>query len=151
MVLEEQRPEDGFALLTATDPGYSIAPSHQPESSMALTFEWDPQKAARNHSKHGVAFEEAASALGWRPRGKGNPMKKTPTSKPDQDLREEYDFSGATRGKYHERMRSGSNLVVLDPDLAEVFSSSEAVNRALRTLVEVAQAQVVTHPKPQAS
>ena len=62
MVLEEQRPEDGFALLTATDPGYSIAPSHQPESSMALTFEWDPQKAARNHSKHGVAFEEAASA-----------------------------------------------------------------------------------------
>lgn len=78
-------------------------------------------------------------------------MKKTPTSRPDPDLRVEYDFSGATRGRYHERMRAGNNLVVLDPDIAEVFSSSEAVNRALRTLVEVAQAHVVAHPKTQVS
>mgnify|MGYP006293489539 CR=1 FL=1 len=61
------------------------------------------------------------------------------------DLRDEYDFSsmkGGVRGKYYERMREGSNLVLIDPDLAKTFPSQEAVNRALRMLAEIAQTSV---------
>jgi len=54
----------------------------------------------------------------------------------------EYDFSQGVRGKYVERYRAGTNIVVLDPDLVERFPNSEAVNRALRTLVELADRQV---------
>lgn len=53
----------------------------------------------------------------------------------------EYDFSNAVRGKYYERYRQGTNVVLLDPDVAEVFRDSAAVNDALRTLVSVAEAK----------
>ena len=49
-------------------------------------------------------------------------------------MRDEYDFSGGERGKYAKRYREGTNLVRLDPDVAKVFPTSEAVNRALRDL-----------------
>ncbi len=58
-----------------------------------------------------------------------------------QELREEYDFQalgGGSRGKYYERASQGSNLVLLDPDVADSFPTSEAVNKALRLLVDVA-------------
>jgi hypothetical protein len=51
------------------------------------------------------------------------------------DMRPEYDFKGAVRGKYYERAMAGTNLVVIQPDVFEVFSSGEAVNAALRTLI----------------
>ena len=54
----------------------------------------------------------------------------------------EYDFTGAVRGKYYERYRQGTNVVLLDPDVAEVFRDAEAVNNALRLLVSVAEAKV---------
>jgi hypothetical protein len=57
------------------------------------------------------------------------------------EMREEYDFSGGVRGKYYEQYREGSNVVVLDPDVAEVFPTSEAVNRALRALAEIIRQQ----------
>jgi hypothetical protein len=47
-------------------------------------------------------------------------------------LRASYDFRGGVRGKYIERLRRGSNLVILDPDVAAAFRDSRAVNRALR-------------------
>jgi hypothetical protein len=50
----------------------------------------------------------------------------------------EYDFSKAVRGKYYERYRQGTNVVLLDPDVAEVFPNATAVNDALRALVAVA-------------
>ena len=50
------------------------------------------------------------------------------------ELREEYNFRGGVRGKYAERYAEGSNVVVLDPDNAELFKTSEEVNRALRKL-----------------
>ncbi len=59
----------------------------------------------------------------------------------DQDMREEYDFSGGVRGKYVNRFQSGSNVVVLDPDVAKVFKDSESVNQALRALVTIIQNQ----------
>lgn len=48
----------------------------------------------------------------------------------------EYDFSGGVVGQYAARYTKGSNVVVLDPDVAVAFPNSEAVNRALRQLME---------------
>jgi hypothetical protein len=53
------------------------------------------------------------------------------------ELLEEYDFSGGVRGKYAGRFPQGSNLVVLDPAVARVFTDSESVNQALRALVNI--------------
>ena len=55
---------------------------------------------------------------------------------PDEDeMLPEYDFSGGIRGKYTERYARATNLVMLDPDVSEVFPDSESVNRALRSLM----------------
>ena len=51
----------------------------------------------------------------------------------------EYDFSQGVRGKYAQRYHEGTNIVVLSPDVAEYFPDSEAVNAALRALVEIAR------------
>ena len=58
---------------------------------------------------------------------------------PDDDLRPEYDASvlqGGVRGKYLERYRSGTNLALLAPDVRAAFPTDEAVNQALRTLIQ---------------
>lgn len=60
----------------------------------------------------------------------------------DQEMRDAYDFSGGVRGKYAVRFAEGSNVVVLDPDVARIFSDSESVNRALRALADIANKQV---------
>jgi hypothetical protein len=68
-------------------------------------------------------------------------MKKV-ESKEEDDLRPEYDFSqmkGGVRGKYVERYREGTNLVLLDPDVAAAFPNAKAVNDALRLLLEEKQ------------
>jgi hypothetical protein len=57
------------------------------------------------------------------------------------DMRDEYDFSSGVRGKYASRFAEGSNVVVLDPDVAGLFTDSESVNEALRTLAEIAAKQ----------
>ena len=66
-------------------------------------------------------------------------QKRTPDH---DDLRPEYDFSGGVRGKHHEAYRRGTNVVLLDPDVAEVFKNSETVNAALRLLLTLAREQV---------
>lgn len=48
------------------------------------------------------------------------------------DIREEYDFSDGVRGKYAAHFAEGSNVVVLDPDVAAEFKTRKAVNDALR-------------------
>ena len=50
-------------------------------------------------------------------------------------MRAEYDFSAGVRGKYASRYRAGTNLVLLDPDVAATFKDGNAVNRALRALI----------------
>ena len=57
-------------------------------------------------------------------------------------MRPEYDFTGGVRGKYYERYRQGTNVVLLDPDVAAVFRDSVTVNDALRLLVSLAEAKV---------
>ena len=59
------------------------------------------------------------------------------------EMRPEYDFdySTAVRGKYYRRLlKEGANVVVLEPDVARVFSSSAAVNEALRSLLKISEA-----------
>ena len=68
-------------------------------------------------------------------------MKVKASDEPDNELRAEYDFSqieGGVRGKYAERYREGTNLVLLEPDVAKAFPSDEAVNEALRLLMQIA-------------
>lgn len=59
------------------------------------------------------------------------------TNPDDDEMLPEYDLTGGVRGKYVERYREGTNVVLLDPDLAKVFTSSQAVNDALRELVRI--------------
>jgi hypothetical protein len=59
-------------------------------------------------------------------------MKKASEEQSSDDMRVEYDFSKGVRGKYYQRYRQGTNLVLLAPDLAKVFRDSETVNSALR-------------------
>jgi len=49
----------------------------------------------------------------------------------------EYDFSRGVRGKYARRYAQGTNVVVLEPDVAKVFPNAEAVNSSLRGLAEI--------------
>lgn len=98
---------------------------------MSLTFEWDEEKAQTNLKKHQVGFED------------GGFMKK------------EYNFKGGVRGKHYKSYRKGhmvrvyktngtiqtnyftleDGAVMLDPDIYQYFSTSESVNKALRSLV----------------
>jgi hypothetical protein len=55
----------------------------------------------------------------------------------DPDMLEEYDFSGGIRGKYAQMYAEGTNVVVIDPDVAEYFPNHEAVNEALRGLTKI--------------
>ena len=55
------------------------------------------------------------------------------------EMRPEYDFSEGVRGKYYEAYTQSSNVVILDPDVAEVFPDSASVNEALRMLAKVAK------------
>ena len=61
-------------------------------------------------------------------------MKRVPK---DPDLLEEYDFSQGVQGNYADRFREGTNLVLLDRDIAEAFPSDEAVNTALRLVMQL--------------
>ena len=61
----------------------------------------------------------------------------------DNDLRAEYDFAsmkGGVRGKYVARLRKGSNLVLLEPEVAAAFPSADAVNEALRGVLNTTRA-----------
>ena len=76
-------------------------------------------------------------------------MKKTASKRPKKtsrpparraaakdDMRAEYDFSGGVRGKYAALYAQGTNLVLLDPDVAAEFGDAKAVNRALRAYLK---------------
>jgi hypothetical protein len=65
-------------------------------------------------------------------------MKKAPSKRTATGMRAEYDFSGGIRGKYVDRYRRGTKVVLLDPELAEAFPDSKAVNDALRALLAIA-------------
>jgi hypothetical protein len=74
-------------------------------------------------------------------------MKKARKTASDE-LRSEYkcsDFGTLVRGKHVARLTANSNVVVLDPELADLFPNAAAVNAALRSLAEIARR---TGPRP---
>jgi len=154
-----------------------------------VRFEWNATKAAANQRKHGVSFNEAASAffdplsatgndpdhslderrfvtfgvsssgrllviaytehddafesspLGSRRGQRGGSMRKGKTLAADE-LRSEYkrsDFGALVRGKYIERLQASSNVVVIDPEVTDLFPNAAAVNAALRSLAQIAK------------
>ncbi|MFW9263817.1 hypothetical protein [Nostoc sp. CALU 546] len=67
----------------------------------------------------------------------------------EDELRPEYDFSkmpGGVKGKYVERYQAGTNLVLLEPDVAQAFPTDASVNEALRLLIQIAQRQQLNNP-----
>jgi hypothetical protein len=66
-------------------------------------------------------------------------MSQEPETTIDDEMRPEYDFSGGVRGKYYEAYQQATNIIVLEPDVAEVFRDSAAVNEALRLLTKIAK------------
>ena len=71
-------------------------------------------------------------------------MKKKPaSSKVSDDLRPEYDLTqlrGGVRGKYYTRATAGTNLVLIEPDLLDLFPDADSVNRALRVIADATRA-----------
>ncbi|MFQ5753545.1 MAG: hypothetical protein ACE5HI_16265 [bacterium] len=51
-------------------------------------------------------------------------------------MKDEYDFSKGIRGKYAKQYAEGTNVILLDPDVAKVFPTSESVNKALREIIQ---------------
>ena len=70
---------------------------------------------------------------------RGRHMKK---GKEKNTMREEYDFTGGIRGKFAKRFSDGSNIIVLDPDVAKLFPDSKTVNEVLRSIAKIAQQKV---------
>lgn len=65
----------------------------------------------------------------------------------EDDLQPEYDFSqlqGKTKGKYFQAYQEGTNVILLDPDIAQAFPNQKSVNDALRLLINLAQSQIKT-------
>jgi hypothetical protein len=56
-------------------------------------------------------------------------------------MRKEYDFSKGIKGKYTAKYKAGTNVVLLDPDVAKVFKTPRSVNQALRSLSQILKAQ----------
>jgi hypothetical protein len=78
-------------------------------------------------------------------------MKKVSARRRGDDLRPEYDLTrlkGGVRGKYYKEAAAGTNLVLLEPDVARTFPDSTSVNRALRLLQEVATKTSTRPRKP---
>ena len=86
----------------------------------------------------------ASSPQGWQPSEKQSAMKKKASERDGLPMRAEYDFSKGVRGKYARRFKQGTNIVVLEPEIAEVFPDSAAVNDALKALVQIVNRKIKT-------
>ena len=79
-------------------------------------------------------------------------MKKTKEKAPqlgseEDTMRPEYDFSKAVRGVTAKRYAEGTNIVLLDPDVAEIFPNARAVNEALRTIARLTRTTTRKPPR----
>ena len=72
----------------------------------------------------------------------------------DDEMRQEYDFSSGVQGKHFRAYQEGTNVIFLEPDIADVFKDSGSVNHALRLFLDLAGQEVernLTGPKVQAA
>src|SRR4030042_4917721 len=127
---------------------------------MNLKFEWDSDKAILNIQNHGISFEEAKtvfydpialnekisfefSAHAKQQKRSVETMKKTRNSKSknivSDDMLPEYnfDYSKARPNRFAERIYKDRLVVILDPDISQVFTNSESVNEILRALIKI--------------
>jgi hypothetical protein len=126
--------------LTFADPGHSGGEEGRSRSgaqrgSLSYSYRTACAGTGSESSVHGRQPGENAN----------NMKKKTLAKKSGNGLRAEYDLSrlkGGVRGKYYRAAMAGTNLVLIEPELADVFPDTESVNRALRFLVETAGAAV---------
>jgi len=122
------------------DPDHSIGESRYVIIGMSGSGQLFPTLTERT-GLESSALEELVAM-------KGDFMKKE-VDELEDELRPEYDFSkmaGGVRGKYVERYRAGTNLVLLDPDIAKAFPTDASVNEALRLLLQIAQRQQPNNP-----
>ena len=92
--------------------------------------------------------QSASGARASRLAARENFMKRVEPETVDDELRPEYDLStlkGRVRGKYVERYREGTNIVLLEPEVSEVFPDSASVNAALKLLIDLARKEVRQH------
>ena len=82
----------------------------------------------------------ASSALDLRAGANDARMKKSSKTN-DSETQAEYDFAAGVRGKYARRYAQGTNVVVLEPDVARAFPSAKAVNGSLRALAQIIRKQ----------
>ena len=69
---------------------------------------------------------------------KTKPIRRSKSTKPNSDvLREEYDFSKGVRGKHAEQYAAGTNVVVIEPDIAAEFPTAKDVNETLRAVAQI--------------
>ena len=68
-------------------------------------------------------------------------MRKPKMTVREPEMKADYDFRGGVRGKYAARYAQGTNVILLEPDVAESFPDSKSVNEALRALVAIARRQ----------
>jgi hypothetical protein len=124
---------------------------------LALTF-LDPDHSLHERREGGWYLSLIASAPGTfalsvpaqRREQSEHSMKKESAVQHGDELRREYDLAtlkGGVRGKYYHRATHGTNLVLIEPELANLFPDSEAVNRALRVLADAAQAATPRKPR----
>src|SRR6185503_11848873 len=101
---------------------------------MSLRFEWDPNKAEANLAKHEISFEEAMTVFA-DPLARIFPDEEQPVD--EETLRSEYrfDYSKSKPNRFAAEMSKGTVAIVLEPDVAEVFRSSEVVNDLLRSII----------------
>jgi hypothetical protein len=66
----------------------------------------------------------------------------------EEKMRPEYDFSNGIRGKHHKAYQAGTNIVLLEPDIAAAFPDSASVNQALRQMVRLSQTKAVSTNRP---
>ncbi len=81
--------------------------------------------------------DDIRTALDLRPNAREKHMKRKRDKQSTNSLRPEYDFSHGTRGRHAARYAAGTNVVVLEPDVAETFPTAAEVNDALRALARV--------------
>jgi Ribonuclease toxin, BrnT, of type II toxin-antitoxin system len=94
-----------------------------------------------SHTERGDTIRIISARMATTKEKKRNDMKPKKPVAQDDEVRPEYDldFSAAERGRYAKRLKTeGSNLVLVEPDLARTFPDSASVNAALRSVVEFA-------------
>jgi uncharacterized DUF497 family protein len=95
-----------------------------------------PSAATTKYESSALGSPAVENGLSMKKASKSSRSRKASRQESDDEMLPEYDFSTGVRNKYAERYAEGTNLVLLEPDLAEQFPDSESVSRALRAYLK---------------